>query len=57
MTPSSPSFSRSPKLRRGRARPLGMIGTVIFGLLLVLAGYFIGREILMMGHALFEGGR
>lgn len=57
MTPSSPSFSRSSKLRKGPPRALGMIGTVIFGLLLVLIGYFVGREILMMGTELFEGGR
>jgi uncharacterized protein YneF (UPF0154 family) len=36
---------------------LSIVGTVIFALLLVLAGYFIGREILMKGTALFQGGR
>jgi hypothetical protein len=57
MTPSSPSFTGYTPLRRGRVRPLGTIGTVILAIVLVLALYFIGREVLLNGHALFEGGR
>lgn len=57
MTTSSPSFTGYSNLRKGPARPLGTIGTIILALLLVLALYFIGRELLLNGHALFEGGR
>jgi len=57
MTPSSPSFQGYTNLRRGPARPLGTIGTIILALLGVLALYFIGREFLLSGHELFEGGR
>jgi hypothetical protein len=58
MTPSSPSFTGYTNLRKGPARPLGTIGTIILALLLVLALYFIGREFLFSGgHELFDGGR
>jgi len=47
MTPSSPSFGPDTQLRRGPARPLGMIGTIVLALLLVLAAYFVGGQVLL----------
>ena len=50
----TPSY---PQLRRGPARPLNAVGTVVLALLLVLAIYFIGRHFGLNIGMLFDGGR
>jgi hypothetical protein len=57
MTPSSPSYPGHAPIRRRAVRPLGTAGTLLFAILLVLLVYFVGREVLLNGHALFRGGR
>jgi hypothetical protein len=57
MTPSSPSYTDVPRLRRRPARPLAAFGTILLGLLLIALLYYVGRYALPPMGNLFHGGR